>query len=430
MKQEIKERVERIRKGEVPEGYKATKVGIIPEEWEVKKLEKTADIIDPHPSHRAPKATIDGIPFVGIGDISINGAINYDKCRIVDETIFEEHSQRYNLKDGLIGIGRVASIGKVIKFKDNIGKYTISPTLAVIKPKNVDSDFLFFILNSKYTDDQFSKIKNGSTRNSVGIMVLRKIQIRLPLLSEQQKIAEILSTWDKTINLKEKLIEEKKEFKRGLMQKLLTGKTRFPEFTDEWVETYLNKIVEKINDKNDEKDQTIVTISAKKGFINQSEYFNKIVASKDLSGYYLIKKGDFAYNKSYSNGYPVGVIKRLESFEKAVVTTLYICFRIKDQTVSSNFLKYYFDSVLLNRQIKRIANEGGRAHGLLNVTPRDFFNIKIKIPDILEQEQIADVLISQDKKIHLMELTLDHLKEQKKGLMQLLLTGIVRVEVD
>ena len=228
----------------------------------------------------------------------------------------------------------------------------------------------------KYTVKKFNKISNissGSKMPRADWNYMKEIPFEVPKLnSEQEKIAEIISTWDKAIELKEKLIEEKKEFKRGLMQKLLTGNTRFPEFTDEWVETDLNKIVEKINNKNDEKNQTIVTISAKKGFVNQNEYFNKIVASHDLSNYYLIRKGDFAYNKSYSNGYPVGVIKRLESFEKAVVTTLYICFRIQDNTVSSDFLKYYFDSVLLNRQIKRIANEGGRAHGLLNVTPIDF----------------------------------------------------------
>ena len=438
MKQEIKERVEKIRNGEVPEGYKETKVGIVPNEWEEKMFN---DIVFDFRGG-APLTPNDfkdnGIKVLPKGGVTRGGilVIEKDKMQYCSSQYTENHET--NLVDNTYTIIVLRdlvpsgpNIGLMVKIDSN-DNFILAQGVYGFKVKDelVSSHFLIHLSNGNGYRKLMNNIMVGSTQVHITNTTFLKLHIPLPSFPEQQKIAEILSTWDKAIELKEKLIEEKKEFKRGLMQKLLTGKTRFSEFTNKWVETDLNRIVEKINNKNDEKNQTIVTISAKKGFINQNEYFNKTVASQDLSNYYLIRKGDFAYNKSYSNGYPVGVIKRLESFEKAVVTTLYICFRIKDQTVSSNFLKYYFDSVLLNRQIKRIANEGGRAHGLLNVTPSDFFKIKIKIPDILEQEKIADVLMSQDKKIHLMELTLNRLKEQKRGLMQLLLTGIIRVEVD
>ena len=433
MNQEIKERVEKIRKGEVPDGYKETKVGIIPEEWNNNKLSELGFF--KNGINKDKRDFGHGNPLISLNDVFGKKVLHCDDHFESLVNCSKDDINNYDLKDGDVlfvrssvkpeGVGLTAVIDTDIEntvYSGFIIRYRITAKLI----KNF----------RKYAFDGFHFRKNMlrkstiSANTNVSQGILNSLEIIFPSEQEQQKIAEILSTWDKAIELKEKLIEEKKEFKRGLMQKLLTGEMRFPEFTDEWVEIDLNTIVDKINTKNDEKNQTIVTISAKKGFVNQNEYFNKIVASQDLSNYYLIRKGDFAYNKSYSNGYPVGVIKRLESFEKAVVTTLYICFRIKDNIVSSDFLKYYFDSVLLNHQIKRIANEGGRAHGLLNVTPSDFFNIKIKIPDILEQEKIADVLTSQDKKIHLMELTLDQLKKQKIGLMQLLLTGIVRVEVN
>ena len=309
----------------------------------------------------------------------------------------------------------------------------LTPQVTYYRVKNhqkIINKYIKYYFDSKTFQSILENLSSGGTRAYIGITNQTKLPFVLPPLPEQQKIAKILSTWDKAIELKKKLITEKKEFKRGLMQNLLTGKIRFPEFTDEWVEIDLNKIVEKINNKNHEKNQTIVTISAKKGFVNQNEYFNKIVASQDLSNYYLIRKGDFAYNKSYSNGYPVGVIKRLDSFENAVVTTLYICFRIKDEKALSDFLKYYFDSGLLNRQIKRIANEGGRAHGLLNVTPNDFFNINVNLPEYEEQEKISGVLLANEQDIQLLEKELFEFKEQKRGLMQLLLTGAVRVEVN
>src|SRR5690606_37721123 len=107
--------------------------------------------------------------------------------------------------------------------------------------------------------------------------------------------------------------------------------------------------------------------------VKQTDFFNKSVASEVLDNYYLVYNGEFCYNKSYSNGYPWGATKRLNNFDKAVVTTLYICFCIKDNTTTnSDFFEQYFEANLLDKGLTQIAHEGGRAHGLLNVTPSDF----------------------------------------------------------
>lgn len=188
-----------------------------------------------------------------------------------------------------------------------------------------------------------------------------------------------------------------------------------------WPLVRLSEIFERITDKNTTECTNVLTISAQYGLINQEEFFNKSVSSKDLSNYYLLKKGDFAYNKSYSKGYPLGAIKRLNNYTEGVVSPLYICFRAKKE-INSDFYEQYFESGALNRAIFKIAQEGARNHGLLNISITEFFSdIKIAYPSLSEQNEIANILINYDKEIRLVKSKLDNLLLHKKGLMQLLL---------
>ena len=173
----------------------------------------------------------------------------------------------------------------------------------------------------------------------------------------------------------------------------------------------------------------MLTISAQYGLINQAEFFNKAVASDDKSNYFLLEKGDFAYNKSYSNGYPFGAIKRLTRYDVGIVSPLYICFKISKENVSGEFLDQYFEVGLLNHEIQAIAQEGARNHGLLNIAIDDFFNSKILLSSPEEQTAIANVLSAADREIDLIRQNIEQEKQKKKALMQLLLTGIVRVSV-
>ncbi len=193
----------------------------------MKKLEDIAEVIDPHPSHRAPPVSKAGIPFAGIGDLNENGELVNKKVRMVSESIFYEHNGRYDLNDDLIGLGRVASIGKVVKLKNTLGMYAISPTLGVIKGKEVSRDYLCFILNSRLIADQFAMIMSGSTRSSVGMIVLRKLDIPIPKESDEQKrIATILFDMDADIGALETKLVKYKKIKQGMMQNLLTGRIR------------------------------------------------------------------------------------------------------------------------------------------------------------------------------------------------------------
>ena len=150
--------------------------------------------------------------------------------------------------------------------------------------------------------------------------------------------------------------------------------------------------VERVTRKNqDLVSQLPLTISAQYGLIDQNMFFDKRVASKDVSGYYLIYNGEFAYNKSTSSDAPWGAIKRLDRYENGVLSTLYIVFKIKNEKViNSDFLVTYYDTCNWHKDIKAVAAEGARNHGLLNIAPADFFKTELMLPqDIEEQKKIG-----------------------------------------
>lgn len=174
----------------------------------------------------------------------------------------------------------------------------------------------------------------------------------------------------------------------------------------------------------------MLTISGEHGLISQRDYFNKSVASADLSGYTLLHRHDFAYNKSYSAGYPMGAIKPLLAYESGVVSSLYLCFRLRiDGGADFDFFRHYFEAGLLNKEIEGIAQEGARNHGLLNVSVTDFFKLRLHIPSAAEQRRIAEVInVSREEEARL-QAQVRALRQEKAALMSQLLTGKRRVKL-
>ena len=159
-----------------------------------------------------------------------------------------------------------------------------------------------------------------------------------------------------------------------------------------------------------------LTISAQYGLVDQITFFNKVVASTDLSKYYLLKKGEFAYNKSYSSDYPWGAIKRLDNYDQGALSSLYICFAPQDNVVS-DFILQYFESPKWHKGISEIAVEGARNHGLLNVAVQDFFHTYHYVPkDKKEQIKISKLLMLLDERIATQSKIIDKLQSLIKGL--------------
>lgn len=208
-------------------------------------------------------------------------------------------------------------------------------------------------------------------------------------------------------------------------------KLRFPEFSGGWEEKKLSDIMTRLTRKNlNNESSRALTISSVDGLIDQGEFFKKQIASKDTSGYYLLKKGDFAYNKSYSVGYDYGSIKRLDRYEDGVVSTLYICMSLTSDT-NSDYLTHYFDSMKWNKSVSEISAEGARNHGLLNIPTEAFFQTKHYLaPSLPEQQKIADFLSNVDSIITAETKILNSLQKKKKALMQKLFTQQLRFKSD
>lgn len=242
-------------------------------------------------------------------------------------------------------------------------------------------------------------------------------------LEEQDRIAKCLSEEDKIISALAQKVVSLKELKKGLVQQLFpqngetTPRLRFPGFTGEWVEKPLSDVFTRLTRKNAENNQNVLTISAQYGLISQLDFFKKSVAAADVTGYYLLSKGDFAYNKSSSQGRPVGAIKPLKLYDKGVVSTLYICFSCNNPK-EIDFWEQYFDAGLLDKEIMAIAQEGARNHGLLNIPTSGFFGLSVLSPSIDEQLKIASCLSALDDTIVTETDKLEALKAHKKGLMQ------------
>ncbi len=295
--------------------------------------------------------------------------------------------------------------------------------------KNCINDYLFHLIQT-HRFDQIANVSSGTKMPRADWNFISDYPFAIPPVSEQKEIVSLLEIWDQAISILEDLVNKKNRHKKALMQQLLSGKKRFPEFENEsWVEIELGNEFQRVTQKNENEEITnVLTISAQDGLVSQTEYYDKSVASKDLSRYIVLQKGDFAYNKSYSDGYPLGAIKRLEEYESGVLSPLYICFRIDSPKINSDFMTHFFENGGLDHDIYKIAREGARNHGLLNVNIKDFFKISFKIPQIEEQKRIAEVLNKAKKEIELLEQELEAVKKQKKGLMQKLLTGKVRVK--
>lgn len=406
---------------EIPQGYKNSPLGIIPNEWEVKRLGEISQMF----SGGTPKSTeqmyFNGeIPFIKSGEIS-----NAKTEQYLSELGLKNSSAKLIERGDLLYALYGATSGECALSKIS---GAINQAILCIRPtKDVDRYFLLSFLQKGKEYYYNSYLQGGQGNLSADIV--KGYKILTPPLPEQRKIAEVLSTWDRAIEKQMLLVEKLELRKKGLMQQLLTGKKRLHGFSEEWKKVKLGDIAKRIVRKNNIECSNVVTISAQKGFVRQTDFFNKKIASETVENYYLVKRDEFCYNKSYCNGFPMGAIKRLKEFDQAVVTTLYICFSIQPERASLDFIEQYFSLGLLNRGLMKIANEGGRAHGLLNVTPNDFFNTELMLPPFDEQKAISSILLNAHEEVIFAKSKLEFLRKEKKGLMQVLLTGKKRVRL-
>lgn len=421
------------------------------EDWKKEHLGNVADIIDPHPSHRAPTIVADGIPFLGIGDIDENGKINNLSARKVAEQNFVEHQKRYKIGANTIGFGRVATIGKVIKFGERKDKIVISPTMAIIEPHQVNGLLLFYLLNSAKSKKEVDKLLTGSTRSSLGIELLRKIVIEFPTEeTEQKRIAEILWTADEAIEQTQALIDKYNRIKRGLMQDLLTrgidenGDIRSKqthkftvkngiEVPDDWdvvrLDTFANLITSgsrgwaKYYSVEGDKFIRIGNLTRENIDLrlNNLAFVNSPQGSEgDRTA---LQFDDLLISITADLGI-IGIVPN--DFGKAYINQHIALVRFDKNFIFPRWVAYFLASEKGQYQFQTL-NESGAKAGLNLPTVA---SLMVAFPKIEEQRQIVKNLDALLDIIGKEKTKLVKLQAIKKGLMQDLLSGKVRVKIE
>ena len=289
--------------------------------------------------------------------------------------------------------------------------------------KSSEPEFLHY---SMFSDWYRRFLRVGTTGGNGAICNLNKTELAKNKIfvskykCEKTKLSNLFVNLDNNIKTLHKKIASLKQLKSACLISMFPqqGETvprvRFKGFNGEWKKKKLNSFSSRITRKNSKLETKLpVTISALNGIIEQTMFFNNIVASSNLSGYYLMKKGEFAYNKSYSCGFPFGAVKRMDRYEMGALSNLYIVFKLED-TVCDDYILYLFETSTWHKEVSMRASEGARNHGLLNIGAEDFLDIDIWVPnDKAEQHQIASYFRNLDIQISEQEKRLEKLKQIK-----------------
>ena len=319
----------------------------------------------------------------------------------------------------------------VAKTTENEIGMIASHRFPMYKPKAgiVDLDFItkFFTTNKGKEILEMASPGGAGRNKTLGQKEFADSKLILPEYNEQKKIGGFIDALDNLITFHQRKCDETKELKRFMLQKMfpqngeVVPEIRFAGFAGDWEQRKLGDICERVTRKNKNGESDLpLTIASQYGLIDQRDFFNKVIAAKDMSNYYLLKKGEFAYNKSYSKGFDYGSIKRLNAYEQGCLSTLYICFGITVDDIESDYLECYFDTLKWYGDISQICSEGARNHGLLTVDTKAFFDeVTIELPSSKEeQRKISAYLNNLDNLITLYQRKYDELRQMKKYMLQ------------
>jgi len=281
-------------------------------------------------------------------------------------------------------------VGKVVEFVDCAGKNVVCGLHTIHGRDKLDKTvpgFKGYSFSSKAFHDQIKRIAQGTKVFSISVDNFEEVYVGIPGKEEQKKIAALLSLIDQRISIQNKVIEDLITLEKEIINHVFK--------TLNTVSQPLSIISERVTARNTNAlCNNVLTISARDGLISQLDFFNKSVASHNLSNYILLKKGDFAYNKSYSADHPWGAIKHLEIYEEGVLSPLYFCFRPLKDHIDTEYLQLYFETDLWHKHISDISVEGARNHGLLNMSVGDFMALPVPVPELNIQHDIARSLKS------------------------------------
>jgi type I restriction enzyme, S subunit len=419
-------------KSKAVQEFKETEVGKIPTDWTVKKLREIADVIDPHPSHRAPKITSNGFPFAGIGDIDFDGTINVKKSRKISEEFVKQQEQSYEINDYSIGYGRVGTVGKIVRLRKQKFRYAISPTLAIINPnENIDNIFLNYAIRTSSFSNQVNAKMTGSTRPALGIQELRKIIVVCPTINEQKIIGKNLD--DLTSKIQN--LQNQNKILEQIAQAIF--KSWFVDFdgVTEWDDSELGKIpkgwsVKKFSDVSN-------ILSGGTPSTKNPNFWNgeiKWIAIDDLKqGMFILdsekKITQLGLDKSSAKILPVNSIVisargtvGVFSIMSESMTINQSCYGLTGKGIVNEVFLFFLLHFSLNNFIQNV-------HGTVfdTITRKTFDEINIIFPNDEKIVEFQNSMKSSLQKIQKIQIQIQSLTKTRDALLPKLMSGEIRV---
>lgn len=421
MNETIKHQIEQITRGEVPNGYKKSKLGVLPGDWASMTVGECLEKVE------KPVAVEPDKLYTQIG-IRSHGKGLFYKEPVTGESL--GNKSVFWVEPDCFVLNIVFAWEQAIeKTTENEIGMIGSHRFPMFRPidNRVDVDYLIaYLLTKRGTDILEAASPGGAGRNrTLGQDRFMNSKIILPPINEQKKIAEILATQDKVIALKERLLEEKKTQKKYLMQQLLTGKKRLPGFSGEWVRTKMSDVLELRNEKNTSEDLRICSVAVNDGVVDQVAHLGKSMAASNTSNYAVVHYGDIVYTKSPTGNFPYGIVKQSQLSENVAVSPLYGVYTPRTYELGFILNEYFSFANNANNYLLPIINKG--AKNTINIADITFLTPSLLLPkNDSEISKLAQVFKKANEEIAIIQKSIEHEKQKKRALMQLLLTGIVR----
>jgi len=406
----------------IPRGYKETKIGLIPKDWNCVRLDDMGSLSKGAGISKS-EVQENGFPAVRYGELYTCYDTQINRVHSFINETSASNSKVINCGDILFaGSGEtIDEIGKSAVYLGNDKAYA-GGDIIIFSPKNRDSLCLAYLLNGQIVRRELRRLGQGQSVVHIYKSDISKLYLPIPPLPQQKKISKILSEWDSAILNIEKLISAKRKFKKALMQQLLTGKRRFKEFKNQpWKEYHLDDLFKERKEAGRE-DLPLLAITSDRGVIYREEVDRKDSSSDDKSKYKNIMPGDIGYN-TMRMWQGVSALSTIEGIVSPAYTICVPYENMIDGLFASCFFKYPPIVHLFYRYSQGLVSD------TWNLKFPNFAQIKVAVPSLEEQKQIASVLTDYDKDIGLLNQHLELLKQQKRGLMQKLLTGKIRVKV-
>jgi len=397
----------------IPQGYKDSPLGIIPKEWEVKRLgDFCISFSGGTPRSGTPSYYNGTIPFIRSGEI------NQDKTELfISQEGLDNSSAKLVQKGDILYALYGANSGQCSLSKIN---GVINQAILCIRP-NAHPYFLMSVLQFNKNHYYNSYLQGG--QGNLSGEIVSNYKIALPSTEEQERICSVLQLWDIAIEKQSELIEKLKLRKRALMQQLLTGKKRLPGFNGEWKRVSIKSIATEVSIKNKENnDYTVLSCTKYDGLVPSLEYFGKQIYSNDLDNYKIVPMHHFAYA---TNHIEEGSIGYQSKYEYGLISPMYTVFKTDKDVIDDIFLFAVLKSHHLTYLYQSMMEGSINRRGGLRWD--SFSTIKIDLPPLNEQKAISAFLKDADKEIELAHEKLAGLQSQKRGLMQQLLTGKKRI---